>query len=85
MSDVTEIPQVDMPKLYRWREVPGSRELRPHCLPCNRRMGWCLEVNHDYPATLNKYTLRNGKHQVYYKGRMVQTWKCGGCGQTVVK
>lgn len=72
-------------KLYKWEPIPGTHDFRPRCLPCDQPMRWAMEIRREYPDTLNKTSLRNGKHQVFYKGRLVQVHKCRGCGQSVVK
>ena len=72
-------------KTYRWVGVPGTFDTRAHCIPCDRLMGWAMEIRKEYGETINRTTIRNGAHQVVYLGRPVQVWKCDGCKQTVVK
>ena len=78
-------PNPDPGKQYKWRSLPGVRDVVAWCLPCDQRMGWALSIRREYPDTLNRTSLRNGKYQVFYRGRLVQVHKCAGCGQEVVK
>jgi hypothetical protein len=77
--------ETETEKKYRWIPVAGTFKFRAHCTPCDQLMGWAMEIRPEYGETINKTTVLNGKHQVIYKGKPMQVWKCGGCKQTVVK
>jgi hypothetical protein len=72
-------------KTYEWRQIPGTKLIKPHCTVDDKPYGWAMEISKDYPATVNKHTRSHHAHPVVYRGLLVQVWKCPTCKDTVVK
>lgn len=70
---------------YTWITMPGGG-MRTHCTPCNRVMGWALEMRPEYGKTVSKHTNKERfEHRITFNGKIVQVWKCGDCKRSVVK